>query len=216
MNIRIPACILALPIALLLAAGGANAQFKAQAKPSSGSSLGGGLNLGTASTPETPGAATLRLSAPAGSAAPAARAPSQTGTVDEKAASADAVVQEIADCVLAGLPNDWTMAQVDVREISRKDKQREFEAIYSFLDGEGKAGPFTPCDQKQPAMNVYKLNAALEPSKRNWVRATLVLSKEGKFELQYDYLDKDADKGPAPAATAKRDAKKAPAKKTPG
>ncbi len=129
--------------------------------------------------------------------------------MDEKAASADAVVQEIADCVLAGLPNDWTMAQVDVREISRKDKQREFEAIYSFLDGEGKAGPFTPCDQKQPAMNVYKLNGALDPSKRNWVRATLVLSKEGKFELQYDYVDKEASKASAPAPAAKQDAKKA-------
>ena len=216
MNIRIPARILALPIALLLAAGGANAQFKAQTKPSSGSSLGGGLNLGTPPAPETPGAATPRLAAPAGSAAPAKPAPAQTGTVDEKAVSADAVVQEIADCVLAGLPNDWTMAQVDVREISRKDKQREFEAIYSFLDGDGKAGPFTPCDQKQPAMNVYRLNGALDPSKRNWVRATLVFSKEGRFELQYDYADKDADKGAAPAAATKKDAQKAPAKKTPG
>ena len=68
--------------------------------------------------------------------------------------------------------------------------------------------------QKEPALNVYKLNGALDPDKRNWIRATLVFSKDGKFELQYDYAPaKDGDKGAAPAAAAKKDAKKAPARK---
>jgi len=183
-------------LGLALAAGGASAQFKAPAKSQPKDALGSGI--GSSSIP------------PAGSA-PAAGSGASTDS-DEKS-SAEAVVQKIADCVLPGLPADWTMAQIDVREVARKDKERSFEAIYSYLDANGKAGPFTPCDQKEPALNVYKLNGALEPSKRNWIRATLVFSKEGKFELQYDYAPKEGDKPAAAPAAAKKDAKKAPAKK---
>jgi hypothetical protein len=209
MNIRIPVAF----CALLLAAGGASAQMKVPSKPAAGGALGSGINIGSppASTPST---------AAPGSAEPGVKVPSQTGVIDDKQASAEDVVQEIANCVMAGLPPDWSLAQIEVREISRQEREREFEAIYTYKNKEGKAGSFTPCDPKEPAMSVYKLNGALEPSKRNWVRATLVFSNEGKFELQYDYLDKAAEKAPAatpaPASAAKKDAKKAPAKKNPG
>lgn len=105
---------------------------------------------------------------------------------------------------MAGLPPDWTLAQVEVTELGRSDKQREFEATYSYKDGAGKAAPFVPCDPREPALNVYKLNGALAPAKRNWTRATLVLSKEGKFELQYDYTTRDAAKDAAKAASPAR------------
>lgn len=185
-------------LALLLAAGGAQAQFKAPTKSQSKDALGSGI--GSSSIPAAP----ATPPAPAG-------APASPPGGSSTAQSAEVVVQAIADCILAGLPPDWTMAQIDVREIGRKDMERSFEAIYSYLDGEGKAGPFTPCDQREPALNVHKLNGGLEPSKRNWIRATLVFSKEGKFELQYDYAPTDAGKAPgAPTPPApKKDAKKA-------
>ena len=181
-------------LALALAAGGAQAQFKAPTKSQPKDALGSGI--GSSSIP------------PAGPtpAAPASGAAASPGAAEK--ASAEEVVQKIADCVLPGLPADWTMAQIDVREVARKDKERSFEAIYSYLDGEGKAGPFTPCDQKEPALNVYRLNGALEPSKRNWIRATLVFSKEGKFELQYDYAPKEGEKPAAAPTAAKTDARK--------
>ncbi len=201
MKNRLSTALKPLLLALLLAAGGAHAQFKAPTKSQSKDALGSGI--GSSSIP----------AAPATPGAPAATPAPKPGPADS-ASSAESVVQAIADCLLPGLPSDWTMAQIDVREIARKDKERSFEAIYSYLDGEGKAGPFTPCDAREPALNLYKLNGALEPAKRNWVRATLVFSKEGKFELQYDYAPADAGKGSAPAApaapvAAKKDAKKA-------
>lgn len=188
-----------LPVALAFACGAAHAQFKAPTKSQPKDSLGSGI--GSQSLPAGP--------AP-GTAAPGAAAPA----ADDKS-SADAVIQDIANCVVGGLPPDWTLAQIEVREIGRSEKEREFEAIYTYQDKEGKGKTFVPCDKREPALNVYKLNGALEPAKRNWVRATLVLSKEGKFELQYDYMAKDGDKDAkaAPAAAAKKDAKKDSKKK---
>lgn len=181
--------LFALPLGLLLACGAAQAQFKAPTKSQPKDGLGSGL--GSQSAPS----------------APPASAPTAPG---EEKASAEGVVQDIANCVLAGLPPDWTLAQVEVTEIGRSDKQREFEATYSYKDAAGKAAPFTPCDPREPALNVYKLNGALDEAKRNWVRATLVLSKEGKFELNYDYADKQGEARPKkPAAVdAKKAAKK--------
>jgi hypothetical protein len=178
-------------LALLVACGAAQAQFKAPAKTQPKDSLGSGI--GSQSVPAAP---------PASAPAPAAG-----GAADDKS-SAESVVQEIANCVLAGLPPDWSLAQIEVREIGRSDRQRDFEANYSYQDGSGKAAPFVPCDPREPALNVYKLNGALDPAKRNWVRATLVLSKEGKFELQYDYSKEEAARPAAEAKDARKTAKK--------
>jgi hypothetical protein len=187
--------LLALPLALALACGAAHAQMKPPSKTQPKDALGSGI--GSQSLPSTP--------------APAAGAAAAPAAGDDKS-SAEAVVQEIANCVLAGLPPDWTLAQIEVREIGRSDKQRDFEANYSFKDGAGKAGAFVPCDPREPALNVYKLNGALDPAKRNWVRATLVLSKEGKFELQYDYAGAEGKASAKPSAEPKTDAKKSAAK----
>ena len=179
----------------MLAAGGAQAQFKAPTTTQSKDALGSGV--GSSSIPPAPAA---------GAAAPATGA----SAADDKTTSAEMVIQSIADCVLAGLPADWNLAQIEVKEIGRDDKQRDFEASYSYLDASGKRGAFSPCDPREPALNVYKLNGALDPAKRNWIRAVLVLSKEGKFELQYDYPPgAEGAKDAAPAASAaKKDAAK--------
>ena len=200
MKIRTFAFYLAFPIALVLGAGAAHAQLKAPTKTQPTEGLGSGLGSGMGSPAAPASPAPVPAAAPAaGTASPAA----------ERIQTADEVVQDIANCVLGALPPDWKLAQIEVRELGRTDKQREFEAFYSYQDSAGKAATFVPCDPREPALNVYKLNAALEPAKRNWKRATLVLSKEGKFELQYDYTASDAAKDARPAAPeAKKSAKK--------
>jgi hypothetical protein len=179
---------LALPLALLFACASAQGQLK---PPSSSSKGDLGTGLGAKRAPK-PAAAEKK---------PAPEAKPQT---------MDDVVQEIANCVLAGLPADWKLAQIEVIEVGRDSRQREFEAKYSYSGSDGKGAPFTPCDLREPARNVYKLNEALAPEKRNWSKATLVLSKEGKFELQYDYPKPDGD-AVAPKQDAVRPAKPATA-----
>jgi hypothetical protein len=208
MKTRTSALFLAFPIALALGAGAAQAQLKAPANTQPKEGLGSGLGSGV-SSPSAPASP-----APAPGAAPAA---ATAAPATQKIQTADEVVQDIANCILGALPANWKLAQVEVREIGRTDKQREFEAFYTYQDSAGKAATFVPCDPREPALNVYKLNGALEPAKRNWKRATLVMSKEGKFEVQYDYTEQDAGKDAKPAAaadakkSAKKDAKKKPA-----
>lgn len=175
--------LLALPLALALACGPAYAQLKPPAKSQPKAPLGSGL--GTQSAPKPP--------------------------AEEKAPSGDTIVQDIANCMLAGLPPNWKIAQVEVTEIGRDGKQREFEAKYAYVGADDKPVLYTPCDLREPALNVYKLNAALAPEKRNWIKATLVLSSEGKFELQYDYARQEGEAGAGAApggAPAPADAKK--------
>lgn len=167
---------LALPLALLLACLNAQAQLKPPSSTPSKGDLGTGL--GAKRTPKPAAAATK----------PAPEAKPQT---------MDDVVQDIANCVLAGLPAGWKLAQVEVIEVGRGAKQREFEAKYSYSGSDGKGATFTPCDLREPARNVYKLNEALAPDKRNWTKATLMLSSEGKFELQYDYPKAEGESGAA-------------------
>jgi hypothetical protein len=172
---------LALPLAFLFACASAQGQLKPPESSSSKGDLGTGLGAKRAPKP----AAAEKKPAP-----------------ETKPQTLDDVVQEIANCVLAGLPADWKLAQIEVIEVGRDSRQREFEAKYSYSGIDGKGAVFTPCDLREPARNVYKLNEALAPDKRNWSKATLVLSKEGKFELQYDYTKPDGDAGaPKPDAT---------------
>jgi len=170
---------LALSLALMLACGSALAQLKPPAKSQSKGELGSGL--GTKAAPPSPAAG---------------KQPSS----EAKGTTYEDIVQEIANCMLSKLPEGWQVAQLEVNERSRDGKQREFEASYSYADSKGMGTAFTPCDLREPALNLYKLNAALDPDKRNWTRATLLFSKEGKFELQYDYGKQEGDAGAAPPA----------------
>ncbi len=193
----------AVALGLLLVCGIANAQLKIPSDPKPGGGLGGGLHAPAANESAAP--------APAPGATPAApgtasAAPGAAPAEEER--SPDSVIQEIANCVLEGLPQDWKFARVKVVELSHDGREREFEAKYTYVGPDGAEKRFTPCDLRLPGFYLYKLNGALEPDKRNWKRATLVFSSEGKFDLNYEY-----DKPATPAAAtkpkpAKKDVKK--------
>lgn len=98
-------------------------------------------------------------------------------------------VEEIFACLAAGLPEDWRRAWVIVTELSGGDRERSFEAKFHYsLDAEG-AHPadLVPCSAREAAMRVYALNEFLEPAQRRWKVATLTFTREGGFELKYDY-----------------------------
>jgi len=118
---------------------------------------------------------------------PAAQPSPAPAAGNAESGRAEDVVQEIANCLLAGAPQGWRTLGVEVKELKSDGRERQFEAVYQVVDSQGKTQELKPCDAREPAMNVYKLNSALEPDKRQWTRATLSFTSEGKFELKYDY-----------------------------
>ncbi len=187
---------LALAIALLFACGAAQAQLRAPTGSQSGGGLGGGLHSPSTSTSTVP---------------PDAKKAPETPPAEEER-SADAVIQDIANCVLEGLPQDWKFARIKVTELGVDGRERKFEAKYTYVGEDGAEKNFTPCDLRLPGFYLYKLNGALEPDKRNWKRATLVLSSEGKFDLNYEY-DKAPETTKPPATPARKPAAKDAKKK---
>jgi hypothetical protein len=144
-------------------------------------SLPAGAQLRMPSQQQAPtGLATKPAPQPAAPAAAAA-------ATEPEGSSAERVVQEIANCILAGAPQGWRTAGIEVNELDNDGKQRQFEARYFYTAADGKPQELKPCDAREPAMNVYRLNSALAPDKRDWVKATLSFTSEGKFELKYDY-----------------------------
>ena len=88
---------------------------------------------------------------------------------------------------------------------------RELDLIVSLLTAE-RLGTQRILQTECTLPRKVQLLAAL----RDWIRATLVLSNEGKFELQYDYTAADAAKEikPTVAPAAKKDGKKDARKST--
>lgn len=129
------------------------------------------------------------LKPPAAKSAPkaAAKAKQKPAAVEEN--EGVKAVEQIFTCIAAGLPREWRRAWVVVTELSGSDKERSFEGkFYYSLDAEGgKPVDLVPCDAREAAQRVYALNDFLEPERRQWKVATLIFTRDGKFELKYDY-----------------------------
>ena len=100
------------------------------------------------------------------------------------------VVQEIFNCIAAGLPADWKRTWVVVTELGQEGGTRQFEAVFFYAStADDLVGrPLQPCDKQKVAQDVYSLNQFL-PSyeKRQWKQATLTFKSDGSFDLKYDY-----------------------------
>ncbi|HXZ52893.1 MAG TPA: hypothetical protein VEH51_12895 [Burkholderiales bacterium] len=100
------------------------------------------------------------------------------------------IVQDIFNCMAAGLPKDWKRTWVVVTELGVEGGTRRFEADFFYAgradDLVGK--PLQPCSKEDVAKNVYSLNQFLPAGeKRLWKQATLVFNSDGSFNLKYDY-----------------------------
>lgn len=118
----------------------------------------------------------------------AASVPTRESSVEADSAGLKAV-EEIFACVAQGLPEGWQRAWVVVTELAGDLKERRFEGRFQVsLEASGdKRWDYVPCNSRQVAESVYRLNDFLEPEKRHWRTATLLFLREGRFELKYDY-----------------------------
>jgi len=100
------------------------------------------------------------------------------------------IVQQIFNCIAAGLPADWKRTWVVVTELQKQGGTRQFEAdfFYASAADDLVGRPLQPCDKQKVAQDVYSLNQFL-PSyeKRQWKQATMIFKSDGSFDLKYDY-----------------------------
>ena len=98
-------------------------------------------------------------------------------------------IQQIFDCLAVGLPKDWNKAWVVVTEIADSGKERRFESQSFYADSSGAmAGtPLATCGAEVVAKGVIALSADLPAEQRRWKEARLTYTREGKFDLSYDY-----------------------------
>jgi hypothetical protein len=116
-------------------------------------------------------------------------APGKSNSTSTSESDGERALQEIFACVAQGLPEGWKRAWVVVTELSGDGKERTFEGRFQVsMDATGdKRWNFVPCNTRDVAERVYRLNDFLEPEKRAWKVATLQFMSDGKFELKYDY-----------------------------
>jgi hypothetical protein len=98
-------------------------------------------------------------------------------------------IQEIFDCLAAGLPKDWQKAWVVVSDLGEAGKERRFEGkFYYAASAADKVGkPLVPCNAQQVAKDVISLGADLPADKRRWKSVRLTFTSKGQFDLYYDY-----------------------------
>lgn len=110
-------------------------------------------------------------------------------------------VTEIVECLLEGLPEDWVRAEMKVELQKPGDETGSVLYGVALADAADRLEPFTPCDVRKPARAMIELRQSLPAERRPWTAATLVLQRDGRFALNYDYPGKPAAK-PSPSKPA--------------
>src|ERR671930_1668791 len=94
-------------------------------------------------------------------------------------------INEIAQCLVAGLPEDWVSAHMRVQLPNPGAITGGVSYLVARKDAEEKLEPFTPCDTDEPANLLIGLRATQPPERSGWTVARLVIERDGNFRLNY-------------------------------
>jgi hypothetical protein len=109
-------------------------------------------------------------------------APAQDATEAEQA-----VLGEIAKCLVAGLPRDWRDAEMTVDLPQPGAESGEVKYVMRRALAGGEFETFLPCDNRQPARLLVEMRKLQPVERAAWKSARFVLHRDGKFDLKYDY-----------------------------
>lgn len=100
-----------------------------------------------------------------------------------------AVLGSIAQCMVAGLPQDWRQAEMNVMLPAPGAAGGEVNYRMSrSLDGT--IEPFQPCDERKPAQALVEMRTLQTQERAAWNSARFVIYRDGRFDLKYDYPKK--------------------------
>ena len=114
------------------------------------------------------------------------------------------ILNDIADCLAQGLPQEWQRAWFVINEIDRDERSatRSFEANFFYAtEANSPVGRrLQTCGPEKIIENVKALNAYLADSQQRWTSATFTFTRDGKFDAKYDFEPPKPRAEPAPAA----------------
>jgi hypothetical protein len=96
-------------------------------------------------------------------------------------------VSTIVECLVEGLPEDWQRAEMIVELAKPGADTGDVQYLVARATAPDKLEPFTPCDVRKPARTLLEARKTLAAKRRAWTGAKLVLLRDGKFALNYDY-----------------------------
>ena len=109
----------------------------------------------------------------------------------EVTAEQQEALTSIARCLIPGLPQDWYQATVVVTLDAPGSASGEGRYLFSRQFSRMESEPFTPCANLNPAKLLVEMRALQPSDRRGWNVARFMLSRDGKFDLTYDYPKKD-------------------------
>jgi hypothetical protein len=108
------------------------------------------------------------------------------------------IVGEVAQCLQAGLPPDWAVAEMRVELKSAGASSGDVAYVMRRKLSGGLFEPFRPCDEKTAARTLLDIRKSQPKDRAAWSGAKLVLRAEGTYDLTFDYPSAK------PAAKAKK------------
>ncbi|MGQ0652719.1 MAG: hypothetical protein ACT4P4_10715 [Betaproteobacteria bacterium] len=121
--------------------------------------------------------------------APAQKAPAQSAKSSSQAASAteNETVMAIANCLVAGLPEDWSVAAMEINLEKPFDTTGDVRYFVARGSETKPAEPFTPCDVAQPARTLIEARETQPKERQGWIGARVTVFRDGKFGIRYGY-----------------------------
>jgi hypothetical protein len=99
-------------------------------------------------------------------------------------------VADIVDCLVAGLPEDWKQATMEINLEKPLDETGSVRYVFSREEGVAPTEPFQPCDVKKPARTLIELRRHQAPDRRGWIGAQMTVLRDGRFGIRYGFPKK--------------------------
>lgn len=117
---------------------------------------------------------------------PAQKAPPQSSS-QAASTNENQTIMEIAGCMLPGLPEDWSVAAMEINLEKPFDVTGDVRYFMARGEETKPSEPFTPCDVAQPARTLIEARQTQPRERQGWIGARVTIFRDGKFGIRYGY-----------------------------
>ena len=118
---------------------------------------------------------------------PAQKAPAPSSSSQAASANENETVIEIVKCMIAGLPEDWSVAAMEINLEKPFDNTGDVRYFVARGQETKPTEPFTPCDVAQPARTLIEARKTQPRERQGWIGARVTVFRDGKFGIRYGY-----------------------------